>query len=966
MKAWRIEVFYKAGISDPQGASALRALRQAGLEGVREVRTIRGTLLPGTLSQEDAVRAASELLCDPVIEDFRLLAPGAPLPPEEGLRLTVIRRPGVMDPVAHSTVLALRDMGIVLDRTATYRAYLIQSSLGAEEVSSRVEKILANEVIEQVLPGRAPEEIPGPAGKALPRAERVPLAGLDGPGLERLSRDRFLSLSLEEMRAIQEYFARQGREPTDVELETLAQTWSEHCKHKTLTGVVEYEGRVFDNLLASTIAAVTRELDKPWCLSVFEDNAGVVDFHGDQALCVKVETHNHPSAIEPFGGAGTGIGGVIRDILGTGLGARPVANLDVFCFAPPDMSPSRLPEGVLHPRRILEGVVAGVRDYGNPMGIPTVNGSLSFDEGYAGNPLVYCGCVGILPKKFVSKEVRPGDLVLLVGGRTGRDGIHGATFSSVELSHDSEEVSGGAVQIGDPITEKKLLEGLIRARDRGLYRSVTDCGAGGLSSAVGEMGERVGARVDLSKVPLKYEGLAPWEVWVSEAQERMVLAVPPEHLEEILEVFRAEEVEATPLGSFGGGRLVLTWEEEVVADLDLHFLHHGLPRFHVSARRPRFRGEPETLPPREELRLGSALARVLSDYNVASKEWVIRQYDHEVQAGSAGKPFCGREEKGPSDGAVCAPLPGVPKGFALGHGLTPRAGKIDPYAAAALAVDEAVRNVTALGADPERIALLDNFCWGNPRDPEQMGSLVEACLGCSDAARVFGAPFISGKDSLNNEFRGKDGKTHSIPGTLLITALGIVPDLSMVVGTDWKRPGNAIWILGSTGPEMGGSVYLKTLGFLGDRPPVPRAEETKKTARALHRALKEGWVRAVHDLSEGGLGAALAESCFGSGLGAEIELSRVPVTGGAVREDVLLFAETPGRFLLEVEPEAARKAAEIFQEIPHAEIGRVTGEARLEIRGLAGGPSLEEEVARLEEAWRRPLDFGGKEARSHG
>ncbi len=963
MKAWRIEVFYKPGIPDPPGFSALRALRQAGLEEVREVRTIRGTLLPEDLSREDAVRAASELLCDPVTEEFRILPPGAPLAPEEGVRLTVIRHPGVMDPVAHSTVLALRDMGIALERTATYRAYLVHSPLAPEEIASRAGKVLANEVIERILPGRAPEGIPGPAGKALPKAERVPLAGLEDPDLERLSRERVLSLSLEEMRAIQEHFSREGRDPTDVELETLAQTWSEHCKHKTLTGVVEYEGKVYDNLLASTIAAVTRELDKPWCLSVFEDNAGVVDFHGDQALCVKVETHNHPSAIEPFGGAGTGIGGVIRDILGTGLGARPVANLDVFCFAPPDMDPSRLPEGVLHPRRILEGVVAGVRDYGNPMGIPTVNGSLSFDEGYAGNPLVYCGCVGILPKKFVSKEVREGDVVLVAGGRTGRDGIHGATFSSVELSHESEEVSGGAVQIGDPITEKKLLEGLIRARDRGLFRSVTDCGAGGLSSAVGEMGARVGARVDLSKVPLKYEGLAPWEVWVSEAQERMVMAVPPEHLEEILEVFRAEEVEAVPLGTFGGGRLVLSWGEEVVADLDLGFLHHGLPRFHVAAERPRPRLEPESLPPREGLRLGDALARVLTDFNVASKEWVIRQYDHEVQAGSAGKPFCGREERGPSDGAVCAPLLGVPKGFALGHGLAPQVGKIDPYAAAALAVDEAVRNVAALGADPERIALLDNFCWGNPRDPEQMGSLVEACLGCSEAARTFGAPFISGKDSLNNEFRGKDGKVHSIPGTLLITAMGIVPELSMAVGTDWKLPGEEIWILGSTCPELGGSVYLRALGFLGDKVPRPRAEETKMTILALHRALKAGLVRSVHDLSEGGLGAALAESCFGSGLGAEIDLSLLPVEGEVSREDVLLFSETPGRFLLEVKAGAEGELSEIFQGIPFAGIGRILEEPRLAVRGLPGGPSLEEEIAVLEEAWRRPLAM---EDETHG
>ncbi len=966
MKAWRVEVSYKPGIPDPQGASALQTLREAGLEEIEEVRTLRGTLLPGTLSSSEAARAASELLCDPVTETFRLLPPDAPLPGETFTRLTVVRLPGVMDPVAHSTARALADMGIPVEGTGTYRSFLIRSSLPGREVARRAGRVLANEVIEKVLLDQVPLEVPGFAGASPPKEERVPLRELEGEALLELSKARVLSLSLEEMEAVRDYFRREGRDPTDVELETLAQTWSEHCKHKTLTGIVEYEGKVYDNLLASTIAAVTKELDRPWCLSVFKDNAGVVAFHEDQALCIKVETHNHPSAIEPFGGAGTGIGGVIRDIMGTGLGARPVANLDVFCFAPPDTPRDSLPEGVLHPLRVLKGVVAGVRDYGNPMGIPTVNGSLSFDEGYAGNPLVYCGCVGILPVACVEKEVRPGDVIVVAGGRTGRDGIHGATFSSVELTHESEEVSGGAVQIGDPITEKKLLEGLLRARDRGLYRSVTDCGAGGLSSAVGEMGEKVGAKVDLSKVPLKYQGLAPWEVWVSEAQERMVLAVPPENLEDLLEVFASEEVEATPLGTFGGGRLVLTWGDRTVADLDLEFLHHGLPRQRLSARKPSPGLVPPALPPKEDLDLGRALFRVLSDPNVASKEWVIRQYDHEVQAGSAGKPFCGKEGKGPSDGALVAPILGLPKGFALGHGLCPQVGKIDAYAAASLAVDEAVRNVAALGADPERISLLDNFCWGNPRDPEQMGSLVEACLGCSDAARVFGTPFVSGKDSLNNEFRGPDGKVHSIPGTLLITALGIVPDLSLAPGTDWKVPGDQVWIAGATGPEIGGSVYLKTLGQLGDVPPRPAPEKTRKTVKALHAALATGKVRAVHDLSEGGLGAALAESCFGSGLGVRVDLSLVPVEGKIERDDIVLFSESPGRFLLEVDPSGKDEIEEIFRGIPFAPIGVVRPDANLEIRGLSGEPSLAAAVAELEEAWRSPLDFRGKEEKSRG
>ena len=420
--------------------------------------------------------------------------------------------------------------------------------------------------------------------KSTTKCKTIEILNLTDKQLVELSKKNVLSLSLEEMKVVQNYFKKLKRNPTDVELESVAQTWSEHCKHKTLTGIIEYteekggkkKKTVYNNLLKETIFKATVELNKKWCLSVFKDNAGIIEFDSKNGVAYKVETHNHPSALEPYGGAATGIGGVVRDILGVGLGARPLANSDVFCFGDPDMKASKVPEGMHHPKRIAKGVVAGVRDYGNRMGIPTVNGSVHFDDGYMANPLVYCGTMGIIPKNRIEKKVKPGDLVLVIGGRTGRDGIHGATFSSVQLDQESDV---NAVQIGNPIIEKKLLDTLLEARDLGLYRAVTDCGAGGFSSAIGELGEKTGVKVQLEKAPLKYDGLAPWEIWISEAQERMVLAVPPQNKKKILDIFKRENVEAVFIGEFTNDKkLILTYNGDLVAEMDMDFLHHGVPK----------------------------------------------------------------------------------------------------------------------------------------------------------------------------------------------------------------------------------------------------------------------------------------------------------------------------------------------------------------------------------------------------
>ncbi|HIE29239.1 TPA: phosphoribosylformylglycinamidine synthase, partial [Candidatus Poribacteria bacterium] len=468
----------------------------------------------------------------------------------------------------------------------------------------------------------------------------IDILDADDDELLNISERGLLALNLTEMKAIQDYFSELGRNPTDVELETIAQTWSEHCVHKTFRGLIEYsqegETEIIDSLLKSTIMKATREINKPWCVSVFSDNAGIIEFDENYNIAFKVETHNHPSAIEPYGGAGTGIGGVIRDPLGTGLGAKPILNTDVFCFGPPDLPYDELPRGTLHPKRIFKGVVAGVRDYGNRMGIPTANGAILFDRRYTCNPLVYCGNVGLIPKDRCHKRVNRGDIAVVVGGRTGRDGIHGVTFASLELDESSETL-GSAVQIGNPIVEKKMVDTLLQARDKQLYSAITDCGGGGLSSAFGEMGEEVGLRIDLEKVPLKYAGLAPWEIWISESQERMALAVPPEEIDELLQVFNAEDVEATAIGEFTGDRkLRLFYEGNLVADLDMEFLHSGLPRATKKAifKRP-IHPEPEfgikDWAFEDPSDLTPYLLQILASPNVASKEWVIRQYDHEVQ-----------------------------------------------------------------------------------------------------------------------------------------------------------------------------------------------------------------------------------------------------------------------------------------------------------------------------------------------
>ncbi|HRX85914.1 MAG TPA: AIR synthase-related protein [Phycisphaerae bacterium] len=961
---WQIEVAARRPADDARGREMRSAARQAGFVAVEAVRATRVYQLRGDLDQAAAEFLAGDLLADPVTEAWTCTQRIA-WPTANTAQVEVHLQPGVMDPVAQSTLLASRELlagrgrGAELAEVRTAWRYALGGALALEQVEAVARQVLANGCIETAylrVGARCdalPQHFPEPPVRAFEKCT-VKLSGLTDDGLLEVSRTGRLFLNLAEMQAIRDHFGRLGREPTDLELETIAQTWSEHCVHKTLKSAVTYRGRGFGaaadadvevryaNLLKDTVMRATRELNKPWCLSVFADNAGIVDFGSEQAVAFKVETHNHPSAIEPYGGAATGAGGCIRDILGCGLGARPVANTDVFCVADPALAQERLPAGVLHPRRVLRGIVAGVRDYGNRMGIPTIAGGLYFDDRYLGNPLVFCGCVGVIPKDMIAKEARAGDRIVLIGGRTGRDGIGGATFSSGELTDTHVDEFAHAVQIGNAIEEKKVQDALLRARDHAdgcLYSCVTDCGAGGLSSAVGEMAEKLGAVVDLDKVPLKYSGLRYNEIWLSEAQERMVFAVPQERVETLLAVCREEEVEATVIGEFSGdGVLELRYAGERVGRLDCEFLHNGVP---MPQRAATWHEPPAanaaTTPSPAAGDANARLLQALAELNTCSREAIFRQYDQEVQGASVVKALVGRGE-GPSDAAVVAPAEIRPHAIALGKGLCPGVPDCDPYAMAIRAIDEAVRNVVCVGADATRIALLDNFCWGGVRGEEEMGALVRACQGCYDAAMAYGTPFISGKDSLNNQFSlsAEDAQRLglppriAIPHTLLISALGAIADPGKCVTSDLKRPGNALAVI-----------------WADEAKPFADLNARARLHAGVAALIERGAVAACHDISDGGLAVALAEMCFAGRRGARVELPEALI---AAFGDALWDEDLAG-YVLEM---ADVHALTSLSGVRAGRIGEVTDEGRLTVASADRDNAIDVPIAELERAWRRP------------
>lgn len=774
----------------------------------------------------------------------------------------------------------------------------------------------------------------------------INLLDVDEKQLLQASVELGIGLNLREMKKVQGYFRKKGRNPTDIELQTIGQTWSEHCFHKTFKGDVTTEDGRIESLFKTYIAKATSELNLPWCLSVFEDNAGIIQFEDGYAVAAKVETHNHPSAIEPFGGAATGTGGVIRDILG--VWADPIACTDVLCFGPLDYEYEKLPPGIKHPKYLYRGVVAGIGCYGNNMGIPTVNGAIYFDESYVGNIVVYCGCVGILPTEKFVKNAKPGDIVVVVGGKTGRDGIHGVTFASAELTEESEEVSRPAVQIANPIEEEKLKRAIIQVRDEKLGSAITDLGGGGLSSATGEMAHRsnCGVHIDLGKVPLKYPGIAPWEIHISESQERMLLCIPEKDLRKVLRIFEKEDVEATPIGRFTNNRIVrIDYQGERVANLDTYFLFEPPKVERVGEWRAPDYTEPSFEEPKD---LANVLLKILSSPNVASKESVIRTYDHEVKGNTALKPLQGKYS-GPNDAAVIRPLPDSWKGIVISCGMTPNYGKIDPYWMAASSIDEAIRNNTAVGG--RRVALLDNFTWGNPEKSDRLGALVRACQACYDFAKGFGTPFISGKDSLYNE-----SPLGPVTPTLLITAVGIIPDVRKAVSMELKTLGNPIYLVGQTYPELGGSEYYRLKGFVGKTVPEVRVRQAKKLMDGIRKAVDSGYIKACHDLSEGGLAVGAAEMSFSGEFGIELHLKNVPIGGKLRRNDFVLFSESNSRFLIEVSEKHREDFEALMNDNVCSEIGRVARSRHFSVYGLSGRKEIDIGLEDLRTCWKSALE----------
>ncbi len=989
----RLEVTLKTGIIDPEGRKTLNHLHAAGWKQVSHVRTLQAYMVDSDQveSTDQMVKLANDLFVDPVLNDFKVDGfSGDEMAfdwyVEIGFKAGVTDNPGKVAKENLELCLERKFQGT--ERVASSTGYFIQGGLNSEEIESAVNKLLLNNLIQRKTiisksEWNAKKEtlrsVPTPKGD-----DQVKVDELDCTSVEKileLSDQRILALSESEAKVIKDWFEREEvkstrrqaglpEQPTDVELETIAQTWSEHCKHKIFNATIEYKDEsghteTIQSLYKSCIQKSTREIRKKlgnndWCLSVFKDNAGIIRFNDNYNVAFKVETHNSPSALDPYGGALTGIVGVNRDSFGVGMGARNVANIDVFCFGPQDYE-KQLPSRLLHPTRIYEGVRLGVEHGGNQSGIPTVNGSIVFDECYVGKPLVFCGTASVMPalhdgKPSEDKNARPGDMIVMLGGRIGKDGIHGATFSSVALDENSPV---SAVQIGDAIMQKRMFDFLWEAKKENLYTCITDNGAGGLSSSVGEMAEfSNGSKMHLDKAPLKYDGLQPWEILISEAQERMTVSVPPEKVDRFLELSEQMQVESTVLGEFtASGFFECFYQDKPVAQLEMNFMHKGVPPMLLKAEwQPpqRDNGLPE-----EPSDLGEMLHRILARPNVCSKESVIRQYDHEVQGGSVIKPLTGIENDGPSDAGVLRPVLDTLEGIAIANGICPKYSEIDTYHMAACAIDEAIRNIIAVGGSLEQIAGLDNFCWPDPVESDhtpdgkyKLAQLVRACKAIYDYCTGFGVPCISGKDSMKND-ANLDGQKISILPTLLFSTIGKIGDVRHCVTSDVKNVGDLVYLIGPTYDECGASEYFQEVKFKGGEVPKVDLDSAKTRYQNISKATQQGFIQSNHDCSDGGLAVALAEIAFGGRLGIDIDLGYVDKSS-SLRPDLLLFSESQSRFVLTIKPEDKEQFESLMAGDIFYCLGQVTQAPSLKIN-IDDQVLLDENVFELCNSWKKTL-----------
>lgn len=958
----RIEVKFRDNIKDPRASGLADILRIEFNVKAAKVAIVDVYNLDAELTEEEMKKLAGEVFSDCIMQEYGYSKPFFP----NAWRIEVGFKPGVTDNVGKTAREAVFDgLGRDIDVYSSI-VYVIEAEL-EPEVCEAIGKRMANGLMQNIVV-RAPETdnfepyIPRVALTQEIIVQTVKLPS-DENELQLISKKRLLALSVPEMKAIRDHFAKKtvqnarkkfglSDELTDVELEVIAQTWSEHCKHKIFNAEIAYsengDDYNIDSLLKTFIKGATDEVKKPYVVSAFKDNGGIIKFDPRHDIAIKVETHNAPSALDPYGGALTGILGVNRDVIGCGMGAYPIANTDVLCFG--NLKDAGV-EGVLPPSRIYEGVISGIRDGGNKSGIPTVNGSITFESAFAARPLVYCGTAGIMPseingRKTAEKKIEPGYIAIMVGGRVGKDGIHGATFSSQQLE---SSIPTSVVQIGDPITQKKVLDFVIEARDASLYEAITDNGAGGLSSSLGEMAETSnGCEIWLEAVPLKYPGLQPWEILVSESQERMTIAAKKENLEKLEALAKKHAVELTVVGKFtDDGAMHALYEGKTVAYLDLEFLHRP-PRLKLVAK---WKRKTFMEPNVNETDLGNVLKRLLAAPNIASKEFTIRRYDHEVQGKSVIKPLMGNNA--PCDAAVIKPVFESWEGLVLSHGICPRYVQ-DSYDMAMMAFDEAVRNALAVGAKFGYLAALDNFSWPDPVQGEKtpdgeykLAQLVRACMGLYECATDYGIPLVSGKDSMKNDYYGKEGK-YSIPPTLLVTVLGKIGDARTALSSEFSGEGDVVYILGITREEMGGSEYFKLFGGIGNTNPKVRTAETLPLYRAFSNACELKLVRSAHDMSDGGLGVALAECSFPSGMGVELDIARMPAE--TQNEFALIFSESAGRFVVSVAQKNVEKFERIMFGTKFARVGRVRGDRRFVIR-RGETTIINADVSDLRAAW---------------
>ena len=998
----RIEIATRSEFVDPRGREIARGVRSFLGIRVTGVRSCDVYHVEADLSADEAERVLHELV-DPVLQRGAL---GCLEQEPCDFVVAAGYKPGVTDPVGKSARVAIEDtLGRELGPDAAVYSSRLYSLQGVDRESAEriATELLANSVIQTIKIRTFEEwraappdlEVPRVRERSVPEIRHIDL-DLDDDELVRISRKGLLALSLDEMRTIRDHFKRLERDPrrrqlglagcpTDVELECLAQTWSEHCKHKIFNATIRYEDasgpvQTIHSLFDTYIKGTTKEIDRVvrerdgqgWLVSVFHDNAGVVAFDDQRHLVYKVETHNSPSALDPYGGAITGIVGVNRDPFGTGLGADLLVNVWGYCFASPSYG-GRVPAGLLHPHRVRDGVHQGVIDGGNQSGIPYGRGWELFDGRFLGKPLVFCGTVGALPVEVAGrpgerKAARPGDLIVMTGGRIGADGIHGATFSSAVLD---ESAPVQAVQIGDPITQKMMFDFLLEVRDQGLYQAITDNGAGGLSSSVGEMAEGSGgARLDLARAPLKYAGLAPWEILISEAQERMTLAVAPDKIDRLLDLAGRRGVEATVIGEFtDSGQFHVSHGERTVASIDMEFLHGGNPEMILDARwSPPLHREPMGPAPEN---LSEVLRAMLGRLNLCSGEGKARHYDHEVKALTVVRPYIGVSDDVPAEATVFLAGHDSTRGFVLSEGVNPFFSDIDTHAMATVVVDEAVRRQLSAGAGLDRIALIDNFCWPDPVESEdtpdgatKLAQLVRACRGLYETTRAYGTPLISGKDSMKND-AVMDGVKISVPPTLLVSALGQIEDVRRAVTLEILAPGDVAFLLGVTRDETGGSEYFRYLGerdavevplgapapYVGNKVPRLDTKETLPLYRDLEHAMREGLVRSASTPARGGWALAFARSVMAGELGLDLDLS--PCSDlAALPVDVALFSESPGRFLITTAPQDAERFEQQFDGTACRRAGRVTADGRLRVQ-LAGKRQLDLGLGELKVAFKK-------------